>query len=127
MFNYQTLCKSYTNCLSILSCHTIIHLLQCMTEKIVNARVLTHRIRYLSLKVSHKVQFWERYFILSFILLHWWTFPSNTDQMNFHFHEDDSQQCISLESCCTNDADRGKTSVEACTRDVDLWMVHDRL
>ena len=28
-------------------------------------------------------------------------------------------------SCCTNDADRGKTSMEACVRDIDLWMVHN--
>ena len=70
MLSYQTLSKSYTNCLSFLSCHTIIHLLQYMTEKIVNARVLTHRIRYLSLKVSLKVQFWERHCIL-YTLLHW--------------------------------------------------------
>ena len=27
----------------------------------------------------------------------------------------------------TNDTDRGKTSMEACVRDIDLWMVHNRL
>ena len=47
--------------------------------------------------------------------------------MNYHFYADDSQLYISFKSCCTNDADRGKTSMEACVRDIDLWMVHNRL
>jgi len=80
------------------------------------------------LKVSLKVQFWERYCILSFVLLHWWTFPSNIDQMNFHFHKDGFQPCISLESYCTNDADRGKTSMDACMcswyRSLDGTSIH---
>ena len=48
-------------------------------------------------------------------------------QMNYHFYADDSQLYISFKSSCTNDADRGKTSMEACVRDIDLWMVHNRL
>ena len=48
-------------------------------------------------------------------------------QMNYHFYADDSQLYISFKTCCTNDADRGKTSMEACVRDIDLWMVRNRL
>ena len=48
-------------------------------------------------------------------------------QINYHFYADDSQLYISFKSCCTNDAYRGKTSMEACVRDIDLWMVHNRL
>lgn len=44
-------------------------------------------------------------------------------QMNSHLYGDDSQLCISFKTYHTNDADRGKTSIEACVRDIDLWMV----
>ena len=43
--------------------------------------------------------------------------------MNYHFCADDLQLYISFKTCCTNsinDADRGKTSMEACVRDIDL-------
>ena len=43
--------------------------------------------------------------------------------MNYHFYADDLQLYISFKTCCTNstnDGDRGKTSMEACVRDIDL-------
>ena len=52
--------------------------------------------------------------------------PSNIKWIAI-FYADDSQQHISFKTCCTNDADWGKTSMEACVRDIDFWMVHIRL
>lgn len=34
---------------------------------------------------------------------------------------------MSFKTCCTSDAVRVKTSIEACVRDIDLWMLHNRL
>ena len=44
-------------------------------------------------------------------------------QMNFHLYADDTQLYMSFKTCCTNDMELSKTSMEACVRDIDLWMV----
>ena len=71
-----------------------------------------YRSHYISLKVSLKVQFWIRYCILYTLL------QATSNELPF--------LCRWLTNS-TNDADRGKTSMEACVRHIDLWMVHNRL
>ena len=46
-------------------------------------------------------------------------------KMNYHFYADDSQLYMSFKTCCTNDAVRVKTSIEACVCDINLWMLHN--
>ena len=48
-------------------------------------------------------------------------------QMNFHPYADDRQLYISFKTCCTNDMELSKTRMEAYVRDIDLWMVQNRL
>ena len=53
------------------------------------------------------------------------TLPSNIKLITIF--EDDLQLYISFKTCCGAYADRGKTSMEPCVCDIDLWMVHNRL
>ena len=54
-------------------------------------------------------------------------FIAKNHQMNFHFYADDTQPYISFETCSTNDMELSKTRMEACVRDIDLWVVQNRL
>ena len=47
--------------------------------------------------------------------------------MNFHLYADDTQLYISFKTCCTYDMELSKTGMEACVRDIDPWMVQNRL
>ena len=75
-----------------------------------------HRIQYVSLKVSLKVHFGSD---IVFLYTSSLGDIAMQHQMNYHFYADDSQLYISFKTCCTNDSDRGKTSMEACVRDID--------
>ena len=43
--------------------------------------------------------------------------------LNFHFYVDDSQFYISFKTYCAIDMELSKTRMEACLRDIDLWIV----
>ena len=47
--------------------------------------------------------------------------------MNYHFYADDSQLYISFKTSCLNDMEFSKSKMEACVRDIDLWMLRNRL
>ena len=47
--------------------------------------------------------------------------------MNYHFYADDSQLYISFKTSCLNDMEFSKSKMETCVRDIDLWMLRNRL
>ena len=73
-----------------------------------------------------RVQYWNRYCILYTLLL-WVTTPSQYHQMNFHLYADDMQLYISFKTSCINDMELNEARMEACVREIDLWMVQNRL
>ena len=44
-----------------------------------------------------------------------------------HFYADDSQFYISFKTSCLNDMESSKSKMRACVRDIDLWMLCNRL
>ena len=47
--------------------------------------------------------------------------------MKCHFYADDSQFYISFKTSCLNDMESSKYKMEACVRDIELWMLCNRL
>jgi len=47
--------------------------------------------------------------------------------MNFHFYADDTQLYVTFKSNSLIDMVNSKSSIEACVRDIDTWMVHNKL
>ena len=44
-----------------------------------------------------------------------------------YFYADDSQFYISFKATCLNDMESSESKMEACVRDIDLWMLCNRL
>ena len=47
--------------------------------------------------------------------------------MRCHFYADDSQFYVSFKTCCLNDMESSKSKMEACVRDIDVWMLCNHL
>ena len=52
---------------------------------------------------------------------------ANQHGMKCHFYADDSQFYVSFKTCCLNDMESNKSKMEACVRDIDFWMLCNRL
>ena len=47
--------------------------------------------------------------------------------MSFHFYADDTQLYVSFTSSISGDLSRARSTLEACTRDIDKWMLCNKL
>ena len=47
--------------------------------------------------------------------------------LNIHFYADDTQLYITFETSCSYDMESARLKIEACIRDIELWMLINKL